>query len=63
MNTQDPSDIAPLSYGAGLTLGLMLILGLPAEKKTTPTPATRTPRACESKLAEAVHTVPATLRL
>lgn len=35
MNTHDPSDIAPLSYGAGLALGLMLILGLPAEKKTS----------------------------
>jgi len=34
MNTHDPSDIAPLSYGAGLALGLMLILGLPALVRT-----------------------------
>lgn len=28
-----PADLAPLSYGTGLALGLMLILGLPGETK------------------------------
>lgn len=31
MNTTDPSDYAPLHYGPGLALGLMLLLGLPGE--------------------------------
>lgn len=31
MNTDHPADIAPLSFGPGLALGLLLILGLPSE--------------------------------
>ncbi|HVU22845.1 MAG TPA: hypothetical protein VHE13_01895 [Opitutus sp.] len=34
MNTTDPSDYAPLHYGPGLVLGLMLILGLPGAPHT-----------------------------
>ena len=33
VNTTDPSDITPLSYGPGLVLGLLLILGLPTERR------------------------------
>jgi hypothetical protein len=33
MNSHDPTEIAPLSFGPGLALGLMLIIGLPAEPK------------------------------
>lgn len=29
MNFDNPSDLSPLSYGAGLALGLALVLGLP----------------------------------
>ena len=32
MKVDDPRDLSPLSYGTGLAMGLMLILGLPAEK-------------------------------
>ena len=42
MKTTDPTDIAPLSYGCGLTLGLLLILGLPRQVEDltrTATPA------------------------
>lgn len=31
MNTDDPTDLSPLSYGTGLALGLFLILGLPSD--------------------------------
>lgn len=31
MNLDHPSDLAPLPFGAGLVLGLMLIIALPAE--------------------------------
>jgi hypothetical protein len=39
MNSENPTDYAPLSYGAGLALGLLIILGLPSESSTTSTPA------------------------
>lgn len=29
MHSADPADLSPLSFGAGLALGLMLIIGLP----------------------------------
>ncbi|ACB73851.1 hypothetical protein [Opitutus terrae] len=29
MDSTEPADLSPLSFGAGLALGLMLILGLP----------------------------------
>ena len=32
MNAEHPADYAPLSYGAALTVGLMLILGLPVDE-------------------------------
>jgi hypothetical protein len=32
VNTEHPSDLFPLSYGASLALGLFLILGLPRER-------------------------------
>lgn len=56
MNTHDPADMAPLSYGCGLALGLMLILGLPAEKPTLrvtplPTPRDKVPLPTSSRLA------------
>ena len=35
-HTPHPADLAPLSYGPGLALGLLLILGLPGEKKNEP---------------------------
>jgi hypothetical protein len=54
MNTHDPSDIAPLSYGAGLALGLMLIIGLPAEKKrASASTTTPTRERTDSRLAQA----------
>jgi hypothetical protein len=59
MNTHDPSDIAPLSYGAGLALGLMLILGLPAEEKQSQpstAPAKREPTGCRLTEAESPAT-------
>ncbi len=34
MNTDNPSDFSALSYGTGLALGLLLILGLPAEPRS-----------------------------
>ncbi len=33
MNTDHPADIAPLSFGPGLAIGLLLILGLPSEPR------------------------------
>ncbi len=34
MNTNDPTDLSPLSYGTGLALGLFLILGLPSDPQS-----------------------------
>jgi hypothetical protein len=50
MNTADPTDLSPLSYGAGLTLGLFLILGLPTAPKST-APRTSVPEPRGAKLA------------
>ena len=32
-NETNPADLAPLSYGPGLAIGLWLILGLPGESR------------------------------
>ncbi len=37
MNLDSPADLSPLSYGCGLTLGLALLIGLPAAPPSTPT--------------------------
>lgn len=44
MNTDHPADLAPLSYGSGLALGLMLILGLPSEPRKAAVAGENLPR-------------------
>jgi hypothetical protein len=41
MNSPTPSDYSPLSFGAGLAVGLLLILALPAEQATKRTETAR----------------------
>lgn len=57
MNTDHPADIAPLSFGPGLALGLLLILGLPSDPTRGRT-VTSAPTAADDSTA-----VPAMLPL
>lgn len=35
MHSTDPADLSPLSFGTGLALGLMLVIGLPRADPVT----------------------------
>lgn len=55
MNTEHPEDLAPLHYGCGLAIGLMLILGLPRQR---PTDVPAKPKTRVSCPADSVVAVP-----